>query len=707
MRFGQGRLIVAILVFGWLPWNSVVRADHVADNVQQALDTYESSLGDDVDSSNRRSQLKLPALQEQLDQKLSPDLAALKSVRNALKGDPEAASIAAALDNWIDQVGKAIPADQLAAAAQKAKQKFQTVDEATFIRRRKELREARQQLSRLLDGWSEKNRKGWQRYLQLSDLDKQLEPDAKPDMRLVARLMAKMRINHKGLERPQFMKVRERLTRYRDAAYFSQAPRIKEQYEQNLDVLAKRLENYNKSPTSEDASIIGRTVGWLESGGQASDLVQSVRQSYTFPNLYAQASKDLLASGIAGPIDRTQPLNDNILGVSISGTTATTGQLAVELVPNSRQASMKIVMTGTAFSNTVGYRRPVTIYSTGTTSINADKVIVLDDQGFQLQPATASCSTSTSVNSICARSRLAQRIAWRRVGSSKGQSEYIASRRAEQQVASNMNDEAGESFEKPKTSFLEKFRKPLLRRGEFPRLLRFSTTEDTLQIKALQANIFQIAASNAPPKFTGKHDLGARVHTSLVGNFSEAILGGETMTDVQLAEFLKDLTGKIPEGLEPTDDKDPWSITFAQHQPITTEFADQKVKITIRGSRFTRGDEGARTTVRDAMYISATYKMERVGGGSKLTREGEAVAEYTNKKRQSPSEIAFKTFMKKNFEALFKPEFAQDGLKLPGRFEKAGKLEMRELSSANDWLVVGWNRPDENVKTALVQSDSE
>ena len=140
--------------------NPAVRADHVAEKVQQALDAYESGLGDDDDSLKLRSQLKLPALQEQLDQKLSPDLAALKAVQKALKSDSEAASIAAALNNWIDQVSKSIPADQLATAAQKAKQEFQPIDTSTLQRRRKSVRDAREQIDGLLAGWSEKNRSG-------------------------------------------------------------------------------------------------------------------------------------------------------------------------------------------------------------------------------------------------------------------------------------------------------------------------------------------------------------------------------------------------------------------------------------------------------------------------------------------------------------------------------------------------------------------
>ena len=62
------------------------------------------------------------------------------------------------------------------------------------------------------------------------------------------------------------------------------------------------------------------------------------------------------------------------------------------------------------------------------------------------------------------------------------------------------------------------------------------------------------------------------------------------------------------------------------------------------------------------MEISASYKLEKSNGGSKLTRQGDVVAEYINKQRQSVLETAMKSLMRQKFEALFKPEIVSDGL---------------------------------------------
>ena len=54
-------------------------------------------------------------------------------------------------------------------------------------------------------------------------------------------------------------------------------------------------------------------------------------------------------------------------------------------------------------------------------------------------------------------------------------------------------------------------------------------------------------------------------------------------------------------------------------------------------------------------------------------------------------QIAFKTFLTRKFEALFKPEIVSEGIALKGQFAKAGKLRVQEISTGKGWAVLGWN----------------
>lgn len=666
-----------------------------------------------------------------------------------------------------DELQKAIPLDQLPSAAQKAKQQFHPVKENIVQRRRQAVREARQQLDQLLAGWSERNRKGWKKYLEWDKLESELDSKAAPQetYRFLGRLRNKMRINHKGLERPQFMRLRDRISKLRDSIYFAHNQEIKNEFSSRVDDLAKRIEQYSKSPNSVDASEIGQTIGWLEAGGQSPQLVNSVRSHFLQPNLIGRASKSLLSAAVDRSINRTVPVHDYILGASVNGTATTDAQLSLELVDNPRQAELQLVMDGAAYSNSTAYARRVAIYTTGTTSIDSQLRVLMDDRGIHLEPAVASCYTNSSINGVGARSCLVRKIAYRRALAQSGQASYIAARRAEQRVAENMDEETAESFQKPRESFETKFRDPLLRRGEFPRLMRFSTSEDSLNVKMIQANDAQLAAPNAPPRFDDEHDLMLQVHNTMVMNFSEAVFGGREVWDDEMDKAIADFTGKKPDGeaKEEDEEQNPWRITFADHRPISAEFEDQLVTIRMRLEEIGTGeiwddahkhrkperlygnptavtyvdDEGKkrRLLMDDKIYFQAVYKIERDGDQFKLVRQQQKnegpggdvqmvdlLSRYESYDRavrggfhakslndrflKSPTIV--RTVIARAFKnSLFKQEIPLEGLEFPGRLENLGKLYVQELASGGNWLRIGWDRPNQSPDTPQVAASGE
>ena len=65
-------------------------------------------------------------------------------------------------------------------------------------------------------------------------------------------------------------------------------------------------------------------------------------------------------------------------------------------------------------------------------------------------------------------------------------------------------------------------------------------------------------------------------------------IAGLTITDERVAQLTKEATGSVPDALQTTNDK--WSLSFAWNQPVTVEFDDQKLTITIRARRLTSGE---------------------------------------------------------------------------------------------------------------------
>jgi hypothetical protein len=336
----------------------------------------------------------------------------------------------------------------------------------------------------------------------------------------------------------------------------------------------------------------------------------------------------------------------------------------------------------------------VVIHSTGYADLAGSKRIEVDAEGIHSRPARASAATYTSINDISHRIQVIERIAWKQARRQKARAEGIASSRAASRLAQQMNQRAHEMLAEPRDTFATKFRYPLLRRGEFPQMFELATTTDRINVRMLQANMFQLAAPSSPPEIEA-HDVDVRLHESFVGNFSEAMIGGFELTDERLVEILEENNREVPDELLIDPSKDPWSITFANQQPVRVEIGDQRLKVTIRGRRFTRGEQ----VVSAEMDIWAVYLLERTAEGATLTREGEVQAEYTKGGFENAAQIAIKTLMRRKFDALFKTEIAGEGINLGGRWDEAGTLKLAHLDASSGWLSLGWNLKPASAET--------
>ena len=528
---------------------------------------------------------------------------------------------------------------------------------------------------------------GWRKFLRWEDLKSQLRAEG-PDTKTAEAVLDKFSANAVGLETPRFARVRHALRNYLNVATAAADAKLQETYGTQVTDLAAKLESYDKTGAGDDALAINRTLGFLRRGRQAPQLADAIQQKYGKPNLIGTVSQHFLAAAIEDDIDQTQAVTDNILGTSLHGTAHMTGRTRVALQPNEQQAQFEINLTGQALSNNVGYNGPVTIYSTGATSISGRKSLYMSDLGLTDSPAAASCATNSNIYSISAKCRLIEKIAWKKAGQQQGEAELIASEHAAARVQAQMDSQASTLVANANRDYEAKLRAPLARRDGLPRSLRFRSQPDKLQMIALEQSPMQLAAPGDAPAPKAAYDVTVQAHESAVVNYGEAILGGVTLTDERLEKIIQDdLKAEVPDELKITPDKDPWSITFTNEVPVRAIFGDGTVSLAIRGRRFTRGDQA----INEPIDISALYKIEKTEKGSKLTRQGEVVVKFLNRERLGAPQIAFKTFLTRKFEAMFKPEIASEGIILSGQLAKAGTLRIQEISTGKGWAVLGWN----------------
>ena len=673
--------------------------------LQTAIEDLNQWIGEGANGQSWRNYLLAKELDEQINSGEDADKHVLRRIVAKYKSGADGLEkqrfvrVRKALEAWLEAM-PAISVEELVAAVKNAKSNFVPIDDGSVQQAKGNLLATLKELDGYLGRGAKADAGRWREFLKRDEMDEALQSD-KPDLRLLQAISSQYFKNEKGLEESRFVNVRTNMRKFMNAHFFAGEADIQDQHATQLDTLSETLTRYIESPNADDGIAIGRTLGWLHRANQNADLVEAIQHHYAQPNLFAQVSRRFMAVGIEEEVERQTSVRDTILGTRISGTATLTGRVSLDLIPSNDSAKMLIRLTGTANSKNVGYNRGVRVYTTGKTTIDGSKPITIDATRMHPGDAVAKCKTSTRINRIAANSAMVQKIAWKQAGSQKGQAQRIASRKAETRVKKEMNEQAAEMVGKANADIAEKVRLPLLRRGAFPQMLQLSTTAEALLVKLQQVNPFQLAAPSAPPEIDDPGDISVRIHESLVGNFTEAAIAGETLTDESLAEMIEELTGEVPQELLVTPETDAWSITFASSQPISVRFSDGKIRLAVRGRRFTRNDQ----QLSDLVEISSVYKVEKIDDGVKLTRDGEVKVDFLRRRSLGVTQVAFKQFLKNRFEAMFKSEFANDGVELPGRWGDAGKLSVRTVESGDGWISVAMELPNNNVAVRTASNE--
>jgi len=635
-----------------------------------------------------RSQQLLDALQLGEFAEPSQVQAVLERYQSGAAGldEPRFARVRRALKDWLAEL-RGQPAEDLAAATEKAAADYQPISDEQVEAARERLAKGVERLAELLEA-GRKHAEGWRNYLLLDELQEQLAAGNEADLKTLVKIYRRFTANHEGLELPRFADVAAALSDYMDVLLASKVENPEQQHAATVERLAELLESYAESRADETRWTIGQLLGSLAVSQQDAEFVKQVRHDYSKPNLSLSASERLFDAALSRRVDRWIGVRDYILGARIVGDGHLVGRVSVDLLPSLDRAAVVTELSGEIDTYTTGYHDPISFRSRGTTTVSARKRTEIDETGLTSYETETWARTDNQVQRIYA-GRLAANIARRRIAEQRSEANWIAARHAEERLNRRYDREASEQLSRAKQRFQERFRLPLLRRREFPELFQLSTTDDELQLLLLKSNRFQLAAPEIPPQLEKRGDFSVRVHESLPGNFIEALWGGRTFTDEEIRQRIIDVRGSLPEEMKPGPEEEPWSITLARQQPITVRFEDGTVEVTIRGRHYTSGGREF-----EAMNVTARYHLELSGGGMKITREGDLTilppGFDPEEDTLSPSQVALKEILLKKFGKAFKPEFQSEGIELPGTWKKAGTLHPVALASQSGWLSIGW-----------------
>jgi hypothetical protein len=610
--------------------------------------------------------------------------------------------------------------DDISDLIQRARRNFKPVSEREPAEARARVRERMNDVADYIDPSSE-NGKQWLRYLRWDSLRQAVAEDRPKNLEPLDTTLRKLNRNETGLENRRFRRLANALRRYRDLVAVSSWEKPEEIYGKQLDALQRDLEAYRKDPSPRTQMALSERIRIIDSIGQAPKLVSALRSDLAKPNAFVEISTSLVSAS-AGPINRNEPVTDCILGTNVHSDAHTTGRTNAATIPSENKAVVEFRSKGHVWSNSTGFNGPAVIRSTSDTDFTAKKRVELSDEAFTTTSAGADASTNIHLHSVAKQggglgSRLVSSIGWRKAQSSRGQAESIAANHAEGRIANKFNDELDDEIQKARKRYEDEYRRPLERRGEVPEYIRFSSDNDSVNFEVTQASHSQLGATGSPPPAGEKHDVTMRLHETAVDNYSASLLSGATARqtkpdedvkfDVKLPKWMDkawknrktEATNKAGGKEEPFKE---YALTFRENRPISVNFVQNKVKLTVHISHLKSGDKTF-----DNWDVTSTYNPELSDGTVILRREGDLVmlpadfrgqlnSRQVAERRNLEEELNKRSDQGKGF-----PKTIQfDPVKPEGKVADAGPLGFNRFTCGDGWVIIGLDRQQKQTRTA-------
>ena len=507
-----------------------------------------------------------------------------------------------ALQDWSDQLALQ-SVENLAVVVRSTEVTHAYTDQEVQVAK-SEARQALDNLNRFLSQ-SPSRALAWKDFLHWDEIEEQLSA-ASPEVRKRLEIIKRLSSAEDGLGLPEFKNARESLSAYFDRQ--QTAAMDPEQFQREMKNKLNELSGYigelGPEATQRQLLNVGRHLTFIDRYANAPSVGRLTRRRFSHPNLVGYASEPLLNRAVSRAIHEPGPISDTILGARIRGHGITDGQVNLTLEPNRDQGAFVVSMHGVNNARTVGSAKKVYIHTRSTTQLNAGtRILFTPDTGISTGRTNAWAHTQSSVLNITTSRRLqrmATRIAWKKVGQQKPQAERIGSQMATDRLRTQFGEQVQEMIQDSNRQYHAKLRKPLISKDLYPDKVNVSTTENAVYLFAQKAFDNQLAAPVAATPPPGGHDAAVTVHESLVNNIAAHFLGGRTLSNKDAdkaseSDQLKKLQKMVEIsnlGEPPEDKKDaPWQVTLASANPVSVEFRDHKIRVTVRGTEFVGVDE--------------------------------------------------------------------------------------------------------------------
>lgn len=713
-------------------------ADDPADTsgLQASLDELDAWVGPGTKGDKWRTYLRSEELRGQMalgaDADLATVAAVLRRYQSGIAGLEKRrfTEVRRELQQWLDALVAHSDQD-LSSLTWMLRGEHQPMIDERFAPVREELRKRAQALQRAIDRSNTSQR--WKDYLRWDLLEPHFHDDVtinRQSLEDLDAVLRRFRSNQPGLETPVFARTAEAIERYRELAFWNALAQRRDTgpiYETYVKRLQEQLRRHLEDPTIETTRKVGSALGMVDHLGQSPWLVEAVRSRYSQPNIVAEVSVEAI-NEIAEPIHDSRPVRDCVLGAAVRGTAFTDGEVNVVSFDSPDEIQLEIQLAGHITTQTVGYKKPVQVRTTGHTNYSAYKRLMISDKRFHATTAHVSAKTKNHTRSVRKTGgdfgrKLIEKIAWKKVCQKKGQSERIAASKARRRVSQNFDERVVTALTRGRVRYDEKLRLPLIRRGLASAETHFTSTPDRLLAQLSLATGKQITTDVSPPAKDVQNHVSVQVHESAINNFMPFVLSGvslkqdtadePTRLEGDVPPWLKKLAGanngkqspsplKVSPEEPPAADEQfkPFELVFNSEHPASVRFDENRLTVRLRFAVLKTGLDEAEKPL-DNWDFLVSYEVAQRDNTVVLTRVGDIEVFPTGfdprwDTQMTNEQVSYRNNLAKNINRKaargggFPAEIEIPELKLSEDSKVKRTFRLQQLECDDGWLTIGY-----------------
>ncbi|MFO0924407.1 MAG: hypothetical protein U0905_18175 [Pirellulales bacterium] len=361
--------------------------------------------------------------------------------------------------------------------------------------------------------------------------------------------------------------------------------------------LANDLEAIETDSVHRCRSAVAQQVQALRfaSSKEQVELADAINTFYRNANLRLAISEELLQRCLPKQQLVERPVHSKILGADTRGASQVNTKLQVKLIPDKEAWNMELKLKGDVVANTRSSKGPATFYNDSTAVIDTARKIRVDVNGLKVSGENASVASqdrlrgfNTDFDSLPLLGDMLRFVVRQQFDSERGLAQRIMRRTMADQADTEFDRTLSTKVADAEKQLSGKVLKPLQRMELNPLVVDLETTEKRLIARYRVAGSTQMAAHTPRPLAPSDSQLSLQIHDSAINNAIDRLgLSGRTWTMQELSQQLADILDQPHWEMDASVPQD-LSIRFADHRPVTVEFLDGKIELTLRIQELTQ-----------------------------------------------------------------------------------------------------------------------